>query len=123
MTGVMTLDTHVDISPANFTTERNYTTRQSTQVDLPKMEKGGLDAVFFAVYVGQDEDLTPAGFASARAAALAKFAAIHRKGSGVMSVQRTGNDAERSAPSRGDLAPARNAGGRPAKEICLPFVS
>jgi microsomal dipeptidase-like Zn-dependent dipeptidase len=75
---VMTLDTHVDISPANFTTERNYSTRQSTQVDLPKMEKGGLDAVFFIVYVGQDEDLTPTGFAKARAAAMEKFAAIHR---------------------------------------------
>ena len=66
---VMTLDTHVDISPANFTTERNYTARQSTQVDLPKMEQGGLDAVFFIVYVGQDEDLTPTGFAKAWAAA------------------------------------------------------
>lgn len=75
---VMTLDTHVDINPANFTTERNYTTRQGTQVDLPKMEAGGLDAVFFIVYVGQDEDLTPAGFARARAEAMAKFAAIHR---------------------------------------------
>jgi membrane dipeptidase len=75
---VMTLDTHVDINPANFTTERNYATRQSTQVDLPKMEAGGLDAVFFIVYVGQDEDLTPAGFARARAQAMEKFAAIHR---------------------------------------------
>jgi membrane dipeptidase len=75
---VMTLDTHIDINPANFTTARNYTTRQSTQVDLPKMESGGLDAAFFIVYVGQDEDLTPAGFARARAEAMAKFAAIHR---------------------------------------------
>ena len=75
---VMTLDTHVDINPANFTAERNYTTRQGTQVDLPKMEAGGLDAVFFIVYVGQDEDLTPAGFAKARAQAMEKFAAIHR---------------------------------------------
>ena len=75
---VMTLDTHVDISPVNFTTGRNYTTRQSTQVDLPKMEAGGLDAVFFIVYVGQDEDLTPTGFARARAQAMDKFAAIHR---------------------------------------------
>ena len=75
---VMTLDTHVDINPALFTRERNYTTRQSTQVDLPKMEAGGLDAVFFIVYVGQDEDLTAAGFARARAQAMDKFAAIHR---------------------------------------------
>lgn len=75
---VMTLDTHVDISPANFTRERNYTTRQNTQVDLPKMEAGGLDAVFFIVYVGQDSDLTTTGFARARAQAMEKFAAVHR---------------------------------------------
>ena len=75
---VMTLDTHVDINPANFTRERNYTTRLNTQVDLPKMEAGGLDAAFLIVYVGQDEDLTPAGFARARTQAMEKFAAIHR---------------------------------------------
>ena len=42
---VMALDTHVDISPSNFTAERNYAQRLSTQVNLPKMEEGGLDAV------------------------------------------------------------------------------
>src|SRR5688572_26508370 len=40
---VITLDTHVDISPANFTAERNYTQQLSTQVDLPDMVAGGLD--------------------------------------------------------------------------------
>jgi len=75
---VMTLDTHVDISPANFTAERNYTQRLSNQVNLPKMEEGGLDAVFFIVYVGQDTAFTPEAYARAYAAAIAKFEAIHR---------------------------------------------
>jgi membrane dipeptidase len=75
---VLTLDTHVDINPANFTAERNYTQRLATQVDLPKMEEGGLDAVFLIVYVGQANDLSTDGYARALAAALEKFAAIHR---------------------------------------------
>jgi membrane dipeptidase len=75
---VLTLDTHVDINPANFTAERNYTQQLATQVDLPKMEEGGLDAVFLIVYVGQANDLSPDGYARAHAAALEKFAAIHR---------------------------------------------
>ncbi len=75
---VMTLDTHVDINPSNFTAERNYTQRLQTQVNLPKMEEGGLDAVFFIVYVGQRNDFTPEGYARARAVAVEKFEAIHR---------------------------------------------
>jgi membrane dipeptidase len=78
---VMTLDTHNDINPANFTAERNYTQELSTQVNLPKMIKGGLDASFFVVYVGQDrsEDaFTPAGYDRAYKQAIAKFEAIHR---------------------------------------------
>jgi membrane dipeptidase len=67
---VLTLDTHVDINPANFTSERNYTQRLATQVDLPKMEEGGLDAVFLVVYVGQANDLSTDGYARAHAAAL-----------------------------------------------------
>jgi membrane dipeptidase len=75
---VITLDTHVDINPANFTRERNYTRRLETQVDLPKMEEGGLDAAFFIVYVGQEDDFTAAGYRQAYEEAIAKFAAIHR---------------------------------------------
>jgi membrane dipeptidase len=74
---VIALDTHNDISPANFTSERNYTQRLNTQVNLPKMFEGGLDASFFIVYVGQGP-LTPEGYASAYKAALEKFDAIHR---------------------------------------------
>jgi len=75
---VITMDTHDDINPANFTAERNYTQRLGTQVNLPKMEEGGLDAVFFVVYVGQDDDFTPAGYQQAYDEAIAKFRAIHR---------------------------------------------
>lgn len=75
---VLTLDTHVDINPANFSSERNYTERLPTQVNLPKMESGGLDAAFLIVYVGQRPDFTLEGYARAHAAAIEKFEAIHR---------------------------------------------
>jgi len=74
---VITLDTHVDISPANFTAERNYAMDLPTQVTLPKMEEGGLDVAWFIVYVGQGE-LTDEGYANATAQAIEKFEAIHR---------------------------------------------
>ena len=74
---VITLDTHVDINAANFSSDRNYTDDLPTQVTLPKMEEGGLDAVFFIVYVGQGP-LTPEGYAGAHASAIEKFDAIHR---------------------------------------------
>jgi membrane dipeptidase len=75
---VLTLDTHVDIDPGNFTREKSYATKLPTQVNLPAMEEGGLDAAFFIVFVGQSQDFTADGFARAHAEALAKFAAIHR---------------------------------------------
>jgi membrane dipeptidase len=74
---VITLDTHDDIDPRTFTSDCNYTMRLTTQVNLPKMREGGLDASFFIVYVGQGE-LTPAGYAGAYRAAVEKFDAIHR---------------------------------------------
>jgi membrane dipeptidase len=81
---VVTLDTHNDISPANFTPERNYTQRLDTQVNLPKMFEGGLDASFFIVYVGQTTEaqnpdaFKPASYERAYEAAIEKFDAIHR---------------------------------------------
>jgi membrane dipeptidase len=74
---VITLDTHNDINPADFTPERNYTQRLDTQVNLPKMFEGGFDASFFIVYVGQGA-LTPEGYESAYKQAVAKFEAVHR---------------------------------------------
>lgn len=74
---VITLDTHDDISPANFTAERNYTMDLGNQVNLPKMEAGGLDVAWMIVYVGQGP-LTEEGFDDAYRQAVAKFEAIHR---------------------------------------------
>ncbi len=74
---VITMDTHVDINVDNFTQEKNYTQRLNTQVDLPKMEEGGLDAVWLVVYTGQDT-LTEEGYDAAYENAISKFEAIHR---------------------------------------------
>jgi membrane dipeptidase len=74
---VMTVDTHVDINVRNFTDSVNYTQRLNTQVNLPKMEEGGLDVAWFIVYTGQDS-LTESGYEAAEANALGKFEAIHR---------------------------------------------
>jgi membrane dipeptidase len=74
---VIALDTHDDIDPANFTSDKNYTQRLDTQVNLPKMKEGGLDASFFIVYVGQGE-LTAEAYDKAHKAAIEKFDAIHR---------------------------------------------
>ena len=90
---VLSIDTHVDIAPANFTvTGANYTQRlPRTQVDLVKMEEGGLVGAFLVVYVGQSPKLDTDGFASANAQALEKFEAIHRL-------------TEQLAPSRAEIA-------------------
>jgi len=74
---VITMDTHVDISAARFTANCNYTMRLTTQVNLPKMKEGGLDAPFLIVYTGQGA-LTPEGFDGAYKQAVEKFDAVHR---------------------------------------------
>jgi len=73
---VITIDTHIDISVANFTEERNYTMDLDNQVNLPKMVEGGLDVAWLVVYVGQGP-LTDEGFEKATADAMSKFEAIH----------------------------------------------
>ena len=90
---VLSIDTHVDIAPANFTaTGPNYTQKlPRTQVDLAKMEEGGLGGAFLVVYVGQSPTLDAAAFASANAQALEKFDAIHRL-------------TEQLAPTRSEIA-------------------
>jgi membrane dipeptidase len=81
---VITLDTHNDIDPANFTPECNYTMRLTTQVNIPKMKEGGMDVSFMIVYVGQQtpqqapDAFEPAGYDRAYRAAIAKFDAVHR---------------------------------------------
>jgi membrane dipeptidase len=74
---VMTIDTHVDI-PLDFATEAvdpgGFT---KSQVDLPKMRAGGLDAPFFIVYTPQGR-LTEEGYAKAFGIAFTRLSAIHR---------------------------------------------
>ena len=74
---VITIDTHDDINVNNFTDSVNYTQRLQTQLNLPKMEEGGLDVAWLIVYTGQDS-LTPTAYARAEENAMAKFDAIHR---------------------------------------------
>jgi microsomal dipeptidase-like Zn-dependent dipeptidase len=90
---VLSIDTHVDIAPNNFTESGpNYTQKlPRTQVDLVKMEEGGLVGAFLIVYVGQTPNLDSAGFARANAQAIEKFEAVHRL-------------TEKLAPTRAEIA-------------------
>jgi membrane dipeptidase len=79
---MLVLDTHLD-TPTRFDdgrwdfAERHRYDWDGSQVDLPRMAEGGLDGGFFVIYTRQGE-LTPAGYAGARDAALVRAAAIHR---------------------------------------------
>ncbi len=74
---VITIDTHDDINIKNFTQNNNYTQDLESQVNLPKMKKGGLDVAWFIVYTGQGS-LDSIGYDEAYKNAMAKFNAIHR---------------------------------------------
>ena len=75
---IITLDTHVDFEPDLATPARDPGLRLENQrVDLVKMREGGLDGVFWAVYVGQ-RPLNDEHYKAAFDEALAKFSAIHR---------------------------------------------
>ena len=81
---VITLDTHIDFSPGDLAGERNYSQRLETQFNLPKMIDGGLDALFFSIYVGQTREaqnpdaFQAASYERAYKAAIEKFDAVHR---------------------------------------------
>jgi membrane dipeptidase len=74
---VITLDTHNDINVKNFTDSLNYADDIDTQVNIPKMEKGGLDVTWLVVYTAQGA-LDAKGYADAYKNAMDKFKAIHR---------------------------------------------
>ena len=80
---VITLDSHIDFAPADLVSERNYTQRLDTQFNLPKMIEGGLDGLFFIVFVAQTresqntEALKAPGYDRAYQRALEKFDAVH----------------------------------------------
>ncbi|TLV03525.1 dipeptidase [Dyadobacter luticola] len=73
----LTIDTHADAPIKmmelgfDMTVEHNYEKDQS-QIDFPRMIKGGMDGMFFAVYLGQGKR-TPEGNAEAKKQALAIF--------------------------------------------------
>ena len=73
---LLVLDTHVDI-PLDYMRDPRYDVGgdSALQVDLGKMERGGLDAAFFVIYVGQGP-LTPDGYADAVAQAERKYSSI-----------------------------------------------
>jgi microsomal dipeptidase-like Zn-dependent dipeptidase/CubicO group peptidase (beta-lactamase class C family) len=73
---LLTLDTHVDI-PLDYMRAPGFDAGGDSvlQVDLDKMRRGGLDAAFFVIYVGQGP-LTPEGYADAMAQADRKYSAI-----------------------------------------------
>src|SRR4030095_15950916 len=81
---VITLDTHIDFSPGDLVGERNYTQRLETQFNLPNMIDGGLDALFFSIYVGQTREaqnpdaFKPAGYERYHKLAVEKFDAVLR---------------------------------------------
>lgn len=77
----LTLDTHLD-TPAFLDTTHGYdimkrhnVDRDGTQVDYPRMNEGGLDGGFWAIYMGQGP-LTPEGFQTVRDTALIRAMSI-----------------------------------------------
>jgi len=77
----LVLDSHVDtplsLDDPDFDIGNNYDSiNRWRKVDIPRMKKGGLDAVFFAVFVGQDKR-DEEGNLYAKERALELFDSIH----------------------------------------------
>jgi membrane dipeptidase len=77
-----TLDTHADtpmlFSRPDFNVSvENDALKTRSKVDFPRMRKGGLDAIFWAVYLGQGPR-TPEGHATAKQRALDIFDSIDK---------------------------------------------
>ncbi|HJQ17910.1 MAG TPA: membrane dipeptidase, partial [Allosphingosinicella sp.] len=99
---MLTLDTHLD-TPAVLGREGwkfgdyHQVDWDRSQVDLPRMEQGGLDGGFFAIFTEQGP-LTAQGYAAARDRAFLRAAAIQRMVaaySDKMALARTAEDAAR----------------------------
>jgi len=77
---ILTLDTHLD-TPEHFARQgwsmmdRHVVTEDGTQVDLPRMNAGGLDGGFFVIYTTQGP-LTAEGYRGARDFALERATEI-----------------------------------------------
>ena len=73
---LVTIDSHIDI-PFDYMENPKHDPGKNTnmQVDIAKMQKGGMDAAFFIVYVPQGQ-LNEEGFKKAKKLAEKKFKAI-----------------------------------------------
>lgn len=79
---VLTIDTHCDtplgLSREGFNLSLRHDAKESgTKVDLPRMKEGGLDAQFFAVFIGQGAR-TDEGHAKAKETSLRIFDDIYK---------------------------------------------
>ena len=80
---VLTVDTHCDTTYRLLSDDWDIGERHdpgergSGKIDLPRMAEGGLDAEFFAVFVGQGER-TPEGYARAKERAMRQLEGVHR---------------------------------------------
>lgn len=80
---VLTVDTHCDtpfrLRDPNYDISQRHEPegRRGGKIDLPRMKEGGLDAEFFAVFLGQGP-LTPERYESVKQRALETFEAIHK---------------------------------------------
>jgi len=80
---VLTMDTHVDTPLRLLNQEfdiyvKNDPVKTYSKIDFPRMKEGGLDAAFFAVFVGQGERTIEANI-KAKENALSIFKVIHEK--------------------------------------------
>lgn len=77
---ILTIDTHVDtplhMLDGDFDISQRHDPRgRGAKLDFPRMWEGGLDAAFFAVFIGQGP-LTPEGYEAALRRSLEKFVMI-----------------------------------------------
>ncbi len=80
---ILTVDTHCDTAFSLLRKDwkigerHDPALRASGKIDLPRMKEGGLDAEFFAAFVGQGPR-TPEGYAKAKDGALKAVAAVRQ---------------------------------------------
>jgi membrane dipeptidase len=104
---ILTLDSHLD-TPMSFgrpgwSMMDNHTFADDmTQVDYPRMVRGGLDGGFFAIYTNQGPR-TPEGYAAARDQALERAVQIHEmvaRNTGYFALATKADDAARIVATR-----------------------
>ena len=80
---ILTIDSHCDtpmmmLRPGWDIGQRHEPgQKESGKIDLPRMKEGGLDALFFGIYVGQGP-LTEEGYAKAKERALQLIQTVHK---------------------------------------------